>query len=70
MDEQNVGDMLINPFYAINISPILSSEHEPMTTKEMWVKANLKLMDEIGTEEWLNRLLRVLETGEPHSDKE
>lgn len=64
MNEQNVGDMLINPFYAINISPILSDKHEPMTTKEMWVKANLKLMDEIGKEEWLNRLLHVLETGE------
>ena len=70
MDEQNVGDMLINPFYAINFSPILVGKHEPMTTKEMWVKANLKMMDEMGKEEWLNRLLRVLETGKPHSDKD
>ncbi len=64
MNEQNASDILINPFYAINISPILSDEHEPMTTKGMWVKANLKLIDEIGKEEWLNRLLHVLETGE------
>lgn len=70
MDEQNTKDMFINPYYAVNFSPIFAQKHEPMTTKENWVKVNLKLMDELGNEEWLNRLLHVLETGEPHSSRE
>ena len=69
MDEQSAGDMFINPYYAVNFSSNLADRHEPMTTKENWVKANLKLMGEMGNEEWLNRLLRVLETGEPHNNQ-
>lgn len=65
MKEPYIDDLLINPFYAISISPNLMGEHEPLATKESWVKANIKLMDELGKEEWLKQLLHILETGEP-----
>ena len=62
MDKINIEEMFANPYYAINISPSLMDKHEPLTTKENWVKANMKLMSELGQEEWLNRLLIVLES--------
>ncbi len=65
MEEPFIEDLLINPYYVINISPNLVDKHEPLTTKEIWVKANTRLMDEMGKEEWLKQLLHVLETGEP-----
>lgn len=63
MNEQETKDIFINPFYAINISPSLIAEHEPMVSKEQWVKVNTKLIDELGKEEWLKQLLSVLESG-------
>ncbi|MFA6492613.1 MAG: hypothetical protein WCV58_00485 [Patescibacteria group bacterium] len=63
MNEQETKDIFINPFYAINISPSLLTEHEPMVSKEKWVKVNAKLIDELGKEEWLKQLLSVLESG-------
>jgi len=69
MEEPFIEDLLINPYYVINISPNLVDKHEPLTTKESWVKANIRLMDEMGKEEWLKQLLHVLETGEPLPDR-
>ncbi len=63
MNEQETKDIFINPFYAINISPSLLAEHEPMVSKEHWVEVNTKLIDELGKEEWLKQLLSVLESG-------
>jgi hypothetical protein len=63
MNEQETKDMFINPFYAINLSPLLLAAHESMVSKEQWVKVNAKLIDEIGKEEWLKQLLSVLESG-------
>ncbi len=63
MEKEELGQILINPYYAIEIAPELATKHEPMTSKEAWIKANAHLIDEIGKEEWLNRLLHVLETG-------
>jgi hypothetical protein len=60
MDEDDVRDMLISPFYAINIEPELALEHEPLVSEAQWVGANLKLIDEIGAQEWLEPLLAVL----------
>ena len=62
MNEKETGEMFANPFYAVNISPSLCLEHELMVSKETWIKANAKMIDEIGKEEWLNRLLSVLES--------
>lgn len=61
MNEQETQELFINPYYAISISSELSEEHEPMTSKENWVKVNTKLIREMGEEAWLERLLAVLE---------
>lgn len=62
--------MLINPFYAINIEPDLASEHEPMVSEAQWVEANLKLIEEIGAQQWLERLLAVLQGDYPRNPDE
>lgn len=69
MNEHEMEEMFANPFYAINIYPALCLEHETMVSKETWIKANARMIDEIGKEEWLKRLLSALETGGPKSDK-
>jgi hypothetical protein len=70
MDENDVKDMLINPFYAININPDLAAEHEPLVSEAQWLQANLRLIDEIGAEKWLERLLAVLQGGGPRNPDE
>lgn len=52
--------MLANPYYAIVIAKSLNEDHEPLITEEDWIKANAKLIQEIGAEEWLHRLLDTL----------
>lgn len=54
-----------SPQNTLLISQRLSGEHEPMVTTNAWKSANIKLLQELGTEEWLWRLLGVLETGGP-----
>lgn len=62
MDENNVAiHTIINPYYAISIDPRLADEHDPLISREQWVEANLRLLDEIGAREWLEHLLAVLE---------
>jgi hypothetical protein len=61
MDETDAIHALINPYYAINISPDLVGEHEPIVAQDQWIAANLRLIDEIGAHEWLEHLLAVLQ---------
>lgn len=69
LSEDDITAMLINPLYAISIDPDLSIDHEPLVSKERWIEANERLIDEIGTEKWLHRLLAVLEGDYPrHPD--
>ena len=62
MNNQETKELFINPYYAINISPDLASEHELMVTKEKWIQVNSRLIDELGKEEWLKQILTVLES--------
>lgn len=68
VENVDVRDIFSNPFYAINIAPVMAAEHEPMVSEEMWVKVNLKIMQEIGEEEWLKSLLRSLKNDSHPSD--
>lgn len=54
---------IICPDRAIVISNRLMGKHESTVSSDAWVLANVKLMDELGLETWLWRLLQVLETG-------
>jgi hypothetical protein len=65
LNEEDVKAMLINPIYAVSIDPDLVGSHEPIVSKERWIEANEKLINEIGAEEWLGRLLAVLEGDYP-----
>jgi hypothetical protein len=67
LSEDDVTAMLINPIYAVSIDPDLTGSHEPIVSKERWIEANEKLIDEIGPETWLRRLLAVLEGDYPTS---
>lgn len=62
-DEESLRKMLINPFYAITINPILSMQHKPLVTKKEWIKVATKMVEEIGPEKTFNYLLEVLEGG-------
>jgi hypothetical protein len=66
MNSHNVKDVFINPYYAIHISPSLVAKHELMTSKEKWIRVNVKLIDDLGKEKWLGMLLDVLESGKAH----
>lgn len=50
-----------NPARAIMIRHDLQGEHEVIVSLEAWLTANTKLIKEIGSEEWLDRLLKLLE---------
>ncbi len=60
MTEEDVRRMLLNPFYAIEIAPVLAEPHDTMVSEDQWVAANAKLIQEIGAEAWLRELLTVL----------
>jgi len=67
-DEWNPGDvtsMIANPFYAINIDEGLAVPHEPLISEDDWVKANLRLIEELGPEPYLRNLLSVLKGNYP-----
>jgi hypothetical protein len=65
VDEKDAINMLINPYYAVNISPDLAGEHEPLVTQDQWIAANLRLIDDIGAHEWLTHLLATLQGDYP-----
>ena len=59
-NERDAKEMLANPYYAVVFAVHLFNEHKPATAKEDWVLLNAKLMDDLGTNEWLGELLDVL----------
>jgi hypothetical protein len=65
-----VTQVLVNPAYAVRIHPDLIGGQEPLIDREQWISANLRLIDQLGAEAWLNQLLTVLRgdfPSEPHS---
>lgn len=68
MDEHSLRTTLINPFYAVTIHSDLVGEHEHLVSKEQWVTANARLIEEIGVEAWLAQLLATLEGSFPRSE--
>jgi hypothetical protein len=58
-----IQSIVINPFYAIQIDPRLCVEHPPLIDRATWIQANVRAIDEMGAEAWLNLLLDILESG-------
>jgi hypothetical protein len=67
MDDDQLKQQLINPYYAINFDPAFATEHAPIVSETQWVSANVRLIDELGSEEWLERMLAVLKGDYPRS---
>lgn len=63
----DVAHVLINPAYAVSISPALVGTHEPLVSKADWVAANKRLIQELGVDVWLDKLLQVLEDDFPRN---
>jgi hypothetical protein len=59
-DEAVIKRIFVIPFCCINFSPDLVGDHEPLTSTEVWVAANAKLIEQIGATEWLHLLLAEL----------
>ena len=68
--EEAVQALLVNPFYAVTAAPTFCVPHEPMIERDAWVRANARLIEQIGAEAWLGRLLDVLESGGPGAPME
>jgi hypothetical protein len=60
-DDYN-GDPIQNPYEAISIAQIYSGVHEVIVTRDNWLDANQKAIEESSSESWLSRLLDVLES--------
>jgi hypothetical protein len=57
----HIQRILINPFYAIQITPQLVIFHIPSIGDEEWVNINASLMQEKGVKQWLTLLLNLLQ---------
>ena len=67
-DDWTAGDItgiVANPFYAINIDQGLALPHEPMISEDDWIKANVKLISELGPGPYLRNLLSILKGNYP-----
>ncbi len=71
MDEEwtpgDISAMLGNPFYAINIDPMLAEPHETTISEDLWLEANVKQIEELGSEVYLRNLLSILKGSYPKS---
>lgn len=61
-DQNDASNELISPALAMKIEGRLFQVHEPMIAKEDWVAVNAALINDIGSEKWLRRLVAVLTT--------
>jgi len=52
--------ILTNPFYAINISPMMAEPHEVLIKEDQFIQAGVRLIDEMGAEKYLENLLENL----------
>lgn len=62
MEEQELKRLLANPYHAVITDNSHSDEHELEISEEDWIRANTKLIEEIGAAEWLNHLLEALKS--------
>ena len=65
MEPGDVAALLSNPFYAIQIDPMLAEPHEPLVDEETWIQANVQSIEELGPEVYLRNLLSVLKGNYP-----
>ena len=59
-DVEDKSYVLINPVETIKLSSKFQGQHQTIIGLDDWLKANTKLIAEIGPEQWLSLLLDVL----------
>jgi len=59
----DVTGVIANPFYAINIDPVLAAPHGTILSEDQWVQANARLINELGATAYLRNLLVILKGG-------
>ena len=67
-DDWSPGDLnalMGNPFYAVEIDPVLAEAHEPLVSEDDWVAANVVAIEELGAEPYLRNLLSILKGSHP-----
>ncbi|GAA2969865.1 hypothetical protein [Actinokineospora diospyrosa] len=60
-----VVKVVANPFYAIEMDPTLALPHKPLMDEEKWIQANIRLVRELGPENYLRNLLAILKGDHP-----
>jgi hypothetical protein len=60
LQEDDVAEILGNPFYAVQIHPAWTQPHPTLVSEEMWVAANTRYIEEHGASDWLLQLLLFL----------
>jgi len=63
--EDEIREIILNPYYAINFRNTLFVNSSPQFAKEDWVLKNADLMNKIGIKTWLEKLLAVLSEDAP-----
>jgi len=69
LEKDDLIRILIDPYYAINVAPDIAVDYQPIISKIDWIKANRRLIDELGADKWLVYLLSILEGEYPASQK-
>jgi hypothetical protein len=69
MEPGDVAALISNPFYAIQIDPMLAEPHEPLTGEETWIRANVQSIEQLGPEAYLRNLLNVLKGNYPKPEE-
>lgn len=58
--EDEIREIILNPYYAVNLKDTLFTDNDPKFAKEDWVLKNADLMSKIGIKTWLEKILVVL----------
>ena len=61
----DVSGLIGNPFYAINIDPVLAKPNELLISEEQWIATNVKQIQNLGPEAYLRNLLSILKGNHP-----
>jgi len=61
----DVTGIVANPFYAINIAPVLAEPHPPLISEQEWITANIKLIEDLGPKAYLQNLVSILNGNYP-----
>ena len=61
LTQEEMMRIMTNPFYCLEkIDPMFRKEHETIVTEEEFIKAGVKLIEEVGAEIYISNLLESL----------